>query len=751
MCLLGFIVAISDAKGEFLGRWDFQEKKETSLIVTDKIGPGLFSDGILEGKSGNKPDFVDFEGSRGLYFDYANNENIKITNTGEFNHNFTDGLTVEALIKPEHRNVDPVGQQYTILSKCHITSNSRSFWLYCAKLNQTMYPGKIQLIFSVSGDGIATTSVSTNIDLNVSVRIKGVFSPGSKLLLYLNDLQVASTTTALTSLYQGSANVRIGAREAGVPATQVNSFHGTIDNVIIAQGTTYYIDSINGSDANDGLSPLNAWKTIAKANGTNFSAGAMVLFKRGCLWREQLTIPSSGQVGKPITFGAYGTGNNPTIHGGSIFTNWNGPDVNGVYMKSYAGTIWFLFEDNNLIAHASSPACTDGNWNFSSNVIYYRPTNGIPADHIVECACRGYAIYNGGKSNLHFDALNLTLSQNGIKAAGNSASLANIVISGCSISKCKNGIWFEGRNGYDTSNIAIIDNKLTNCGESIFLGSDMSGPERTNCSIVKRNMIINGGISVNSEYWSNFDVGDTEGIGLQNFNDGIVMDNQIIGGCPFGGIVLWTNQASRSDNNILYGNYIKDLLAWGICPGGGTTDTTTNNFVTNNIIVGCGQGSDTFPGPYGGIRLNTHQYPSNMIYNNTLAGNDINIYLNAYPAHYIIKNNISVSPVICHIIKNQAGMNDNVLDYNLYYSDNGCLFRLYGTDCNFWGWKIATSQDASSFVADPLFVNEAGGDYHINLYSPAVNAGTDVGLTNDLDGDPVPLGSTPDIGMDEVQ
>ena len=87
-------------------------------------------------------------------------------------------------------------------------------------------------------------------------------------------------------------------------------------------GATYYVDATNGNDRNDALTPSTALKTISKVNNSNFQPGDFILFKRGEMWREQLTVPSSGSPGKPITFGAYGTGDNPVISGADLITVW---------------------------------------------------------------------------------------------------------------------------------------------------------------------------------------------------------------------------------------------------------------------------------------------------------------------------------------------------------------------------------------------------------------------------------------------
>jgi hypothetical protein len=94
-------------------------------------------------------------------------------------------------------------------------------------------------------------------------------------------------------------------------------------------GTTYYVDATGGNDDNNGTSTETPWKTVAKVNASSFSAGDSILFKRGEIWREQLTVPSSGSAGLPITFGAYGTtGANPIINGSDSISSWTQATTN---------------------------------------------------------------------------------------------------------------------------------------------------------------------------------------------------------------------------------------------------------------------------------------------------------------------------------------------------------------------------------------------------------------------------------------
>ena len=82
-----------------------------------------------------------------------------------------------------------------------------------------------------------------------------------------------------------------------------------------ASGTTYYVSSSSGSDANSGTAVNAAWQTIAHVNAQSFLPGDSILFKRGDTWNESLAPPSSGASGNPITFDAYGAGPAPTLTG----------------------------------------------------------------------------------------------------------------------------------------------------------------------------------------------------------------------------------------------------------------------------------------------------------------------------------------------------------------------------------------------------------------------------------------------------
>jgi Right handed beta helix region/Polysaccharide deacetylase len=96
----------------------------------------------------------------------------------------------------------------------------------------------------------------------------------------------------------------------------------------MAAATTYYVDPA-GNNANDGLSPNSAWRTLLKVGLSTFAPGDVILFKRDGVWNEWLTPPSSGTAGNLIKFDAYGNGRPPEFTGlystaSSDWTNTSG-------------------------------------------------------------------------------------------------------------------------------------------------------------------------------------------------------------------------------------------------------------------------------------------------------------------------------------------------------------------------------------------------------------------------------------------
>lgn len=92
---------------------------------------------------------------------------------------------------------------------------------------------------------------------------------------------------------------------------------------VAAESATYYVDpSSTSSTANGSLA--TPWKTLAQvqSNMSLFQPGDFILFKRGQKFSGTLTISRSGAAGRPITFGAYGTGADPHFWGTGSSITW---------------------------------------------------------------------------------------------------------------------------------------------------------------------------------------------------------------------------------------------------------------------------------------------------------------------------------------------------------------------------------------------------------------------------------------------
>ena len=71
---------------------------------------------------------------------------------------------------------------------------------------------------------------------------------------------------------------------------------------------TFYVDSVNGSDAGSGLFEAEAWKSVERANASTFGPGDSLLFKCGGRYEGMLVPRGNGAKGNPVTIGAYESG-----------------------------------------------------------------------------------------------------------------------------------------------------------------------------------------------------------------------------------------------------------------------------------------------------------------------------------------------------------------------------------------------------------------------------------------------------------
>lgn len=96
----------------------------------------------------------------------------------------------------------------------------------------------------------------------------------------------------------------------------------TVTTNDLAGGDVYYVDSINGDDANAGTSQSAPWRTIGKVNQNSYHPGDHILFKAGGTWTQETLSPrGAGTNGNPIVIGSYDSGAKPKFVGNGLVSD----------------------------------------------------------------------------------------------------------------------------------------------------------------------------------------------------------------------------------------------------------------------------------------------------------------------------------------------------------------------------------------------------------------------------------------------
>ena len=118
-------------------------------------------------------------------------------------------------------------------------------------------------------------------------------------------------------------------KSSSVSLTKIITLFFAVFAILPAINATNYYVSNSGNDNNAGTI-AEPWQTIDKVNTSMslFVPGDSILFKRGDVFRGQITVTVSGALNNPIIFGAYGEGAPPVISGGKIITGWTNTSGN---------------------------------------------------------------------------------------------------------------------------------------------------------------------------------------------------------------------------------------------------------------------------------------------------------------------------------------------------------------------------------------------------------------------------------------
>ena len=367
-----------------------------------------------------------------------------------------------------------------------------------------------------------------------------------------------------------------------------------------------------------------------------------------------------------------------------------------------------FFDGTKGTAVASAALCNGvGKWFWEANVLYVYYEEDPDGAVSIEASVRDRCVDINSNDYITLDGLHFKYGNSSQVLVTGTAFIMDDCVSEYADNS---GVSFWG--AYTTITSGTIKNStFNNNGENgIFVGYSSNGP---NNIIIENNDIHDNGTTASLDH----------GIYLDYTTSSIVRYNKIYDNSVGNGLQL----QDASDNNEVYCNLIYGNGMSGIWLG--TGDGADDNTIYNNTIYGNGNG-------HGGIQIGA-----------TSSGN-------------LIKNNIihqvDATYAMCVEFADETSAQAQTLDYNCYYYPGaetpGDVVYIAGitTYYSLAEWQAYTgSPDAHSFNSDPLMIDPANGDFHLNPHSPCVNAGTSVSLTEDYEG--LKIRHAPDIGAYENQ
>lgn len=241
--------------------------------------------------------------------------------------------------------------------------------------------------------------------------------------------------------------------------------------------------------------------------------------------------------------------------------------------------------------------------------------------------------------------------------------------------------------------------------------------------------------------------------------NGVCRGNQVLrarqqGGGFAGGIYVDGGRDIVIENNIVSES---DL---GIEIGAENAGIVTENIVVrNNLVYANEKAGIVFGGFQASVgRVRNSRFLNNTCYRNDTQGAGFGELWIQFAEDNQVRNNIFSSTAQNLLVLSEDGNVDNLLDYNLFFTDAGAgsaTFVWQGTAYPSYAAYLAGSgQDANSLFGDPQLVAPNAQDFHLGAGSPAVDGGdpafVPAGGETDIDGSTRVSGGRVDIGADEL-
>jgi len=325
----------------------------------------------------------------------------------------------------------------------------------------------------------------------------------------------------------------------------------------------YYIDSKNGDDSNDGLSPVSAWKSLSKVEGSTFYPGDSLKFKRGSTFNTALHINDSGDSLDHIVLTDYG---DRKLLPPPSFTN----EVFDPEENNYGNCIrlhgsYIIIENlyfHHTVAGLSGRIGFEKMWELGAIYIDKTATN---------CIVRNNELFDCGV---------------GIKSYGPYALISNNFIHDCNriLKEWSWGplaIWLGGDNqevSYNKIfNYSVIDERINWGPGSYGGGADGGAIEIDDARVPKSNISIHHNYSKDCQgfievTWT--DLAQNPPYTGFEIHHNVSDDYQQF-------IVLWCGAGCRIENNTILRRKV-NVNDWGVF---NITQYDSKNLIRNNIVV----------------------------------------------------------------------------------------------------------------------------------------------------------------------
>ncbi len=540
--------------------------------------------------------------------------------------------------------------------------------------------------------------------------------------------------------------------------------------VVNAFAVDYYVDATNGDDSRMGTTPSEAWQTISRVNNAQFLPGDTINLRRGEVWQESLIINSSGKLGEPIIFRAFGEGVNPKLKCCNTFSDWelyiDKPPVK-IWKGTFVGTknswgairgderipqYYSYFVENNIW---SAPAELEEMKNgffyapLNNPVFYFRNDVGNPGP--IDIGVRMFAINMKNISYVTVDGIDI-YGPGGSPDNGSTKGSSQVTIDACDKVVMKNCVLSYGNYGgvqiVDGSTNCVLEN-ITSYGHQntgLYFVQAGSGNKAINCKVFNcGNIMTDHGDMGLIGIWQTPDV-YIEGCFVENNGytgvesvDAAISFVQsphgVVKRCLIknaGGTALQFAEGSDyglAGYNIIdgWGRFGSANMNEGIRIGGGIGPSSINCSIFNNLFINGGKTK----GDWAALRIRWEINKGLKVKNN------------------IFYNNIGVYEIIA---ESKDGFINWEFSNNLFYRTQGMAIKYGGRD--YYDYKHIIGQISSYYSFDKkLDENSFDQDPKLNYDlkklmegSPCIDSGAPVGQFVDYNGNHVPSGGGVDIG-----